>query len=229
MSVSVSSSGEIEEGSSVSLTCSSDANPPVQRYTWFKKNETGVWQAGSGQSLNFSNFTSWNSGQYYCESRNTHGAQNASALLVAMQGGQSLIAAAAVGIVALVAVVFLGVVWVRMRKSSNEKVHTNDGDTEGNKSPIYGNVSGMAMTHTETLAADTGNADVPVYSSVPPTNTRDQEELLYSTVQEPLTQCEDDVLYTSVKFRCSSAAPRSKGQRAEDLCVIYSTVFECNT
>ncbi|KAJ8332895.1 hypothetical protein SKAU_G00417910 [Synaphobranchus kaupii] len=64
-SVSVSPSAEIEEGSSVTLTCSSDANPPVQSYTWFKKNETGVWQAGSAQSLNFSNFRSWNSGQYY--------------------------------------------------------------------------------------------------------------------------------------------------------------------
>ncbi|KAJ8355283.1 hypothetical protein AAFF_G00076210, partial [Aldrovandia affinis] len=58
-SVSVSPSGEIVEGSSVTLTCSSNANPPVQRYTWFKKNDTGVWQTGSGQSLNVSNFRSW--------------------------------------------------------------------------------------------------------------------------------------------------------------------------
>ncbi|XP_064161796.1 B-cell receptor CD22-like isoform X14 [Anguilla rostrata] len=85
-SVSVSPSGEIVEGSSVTLTCSSDANPPVQRYTWYKKNDTGVWQAGSGQSLNFSEFRSWNRGQYYCESQNRLGAQNASALLVTVQG-----------------------------------------------------------------------------------------------------------------------------------------------
>ncbi|XP_061111005.1 B-cell receptor CD22-like [Conger conger] len=84
-SVSVSPSGEIVEGSSVTLTCSSDADPPVQNYTWFKKNETGVWQAGSGQSLNFSNFRSWNSGQYYCVSENKHGAQNSTALLATVQ------------------------------------------------------------------------------------------------------------------------------------------------
>uniref|UniRef100_A0AAR2JWW6 Ig-like domain-containing protein n=1 Tax=Pygocentrus nattereri TaxID=42514 RepID=A0AAR2JWW6_PYGNA len=36
ISVSISPTGEIVEGSSVTLTCSSDANPPVQNYTWFK-------------------------------------------------------------------------------------------------------------------------------------------------------------------------------------------------
>ncbi|XP_035282757.1 B-cell receptor CD22-like [Anguilla anguilla] len=112
-SVAVSPSGEIVEGSSMTLTCSSDANPPVQNYTWVKKNDTGVWQAGSGQSLNFSNFGSWNRGQYYCEAQNRLGAQNASALLVTVQGGQSLIAAAAVGVAAILALVFLGVVCLR--------------------------------------------------------------------------------------------------------------------
>ena len=34
-SVSVSLSGEIVEGSSVTLTCSSDANPAA-KYTWYK-------------------------------------------------------------------------------------------------------------------------------------------------------------------------------------------------
>ncbi|KAJ8401746.1 hypothetical protein AAFF_G00377170 [Aldrovandia affinis] len=69
-SVSVSPSGGIVEGDAVTLTCSSNANPPVQRYTWIKKNDTGVWQTGSGQNLNFSTFRSWNSGQYYCETEN---------------------------------------------------------------------------------------------------------------------------------------------------------------
>ncbi|KAI1894910.1 hypothetical protein AGOR_G00120630 [Albula goreensis] len=77
-SLSVSPSGEIEEGSSVTLTC----NPPVQNYTWFKKNESGVWLTGSGQSLNFSNFRSWNSGLYYCETENTHGTHNATTKLI---------------------------------------------------------------------------------------------------------------------------------------------------
>ncbi|XP_036393763.1 B-cell receptor CD22-like [Megalops cyprinoides] len=88
-SVSVSPSGEIVEGSSVTLTCSSNANPPVQNYTWFQKNETGVWQTGSGQSLNFSNFRSWNIGQYYCQAKNTIGTHNSTAVLIAAQVGEN--------------------------------------------------------------------------------------------------------------------------------------------
>ncbi|KAG5855781.1 hypothetical protein ANANG_G00000240 [Anguilla anguilla] len=227
-SVSVSPSGEIVEGRSMNLTCSSDANPPVQNYTWFKKNDTGVWQAGSGQSLNFSNFRSWNRGQYYCEAQNRLGAQNASALLVTVQGGRSLIAAAAVGVAAILALVFLGVVCVRRRKSTNETGHT-EGDGEGNKSPIYGNVSGMAMSYTGTQGTDRDDGEVPLYSSVQPTNICNQEQVLYSTVQNPLTEYEEGVQYASIQFRPSSVAPRSKVQGAEDSCVIYSTVSNCNT
>ncbi|XP_064179074.1 B-cell receptor CD22-like [Anguilla rostrata] len=219
-SVSVSPSGEIVEGSSVTLTCSSDASPPAQIYTWVKKNDTGFWQAGSGQSLNFSNFGSWNRGQYYCEAQNRLGAQNASALLVTVQGGQSLIAAAAVGVAAILALVFLGVVCLRRRQSTNE----TEGDRQGNKSPIYGNVSGMAMSHTATQGTDRDDGEVPLYSSVQPANTRNQEQVLYSTVQKPLPQCEEGVQYASIQFRPSSAAPRSPAPSVKEDCVLYSTL-----
>ncbi|MBN3295603.1 CD22 protein, partial [Amia calva] len=65
-SVSVSPSGEIVEGSSVTLTCSSNANPPVQNYTWFKTNGAAVWEKRSGQSSTIAEISSGDSGQYYC-------------------------------------------------------------------------------------------------------------------------------------------------------------------
>ncbi|KAG9335399.1 hypothetical protein JZ751_004720, partial [Albula glossodonta] len=65
-SVSVSPSGEIEEGSSVTLTCSSDANPPVHRYTWFKKTGAVTSERGTGESHTITNISSEDSGQYYC-------------------------------------------------------------------------------------------------------------------------------------------------------------------
>ncbi|XP_064809676.1 B-cell receptor CD22-like [Oncorhynchus masou masou] len=71
-SVSVSPSGEIVEGSSVTLTCSSDANPPVKSYTWYKKNG-GDYQSMTGPQHVFSHIQSSDSGEYYCESQNEMG------------------------------------------------------------------------------------------------------------------------------------------------------------
>eukprot|EP00063_Salmo_salar_P035841 XP_014010676.1 PREDICTED: uncharacterized protein LOC106577265 [Salmo salar] len=72
-SVSISPSGEIVEGSSVTLTCSSDANPPVDKYTWYKKNVTSP--KASGQSYSITNISSEDSGEYYCEAQNEVGAK----------------------------------------------------------------------------------------------------------------------------------------------------------
>ncbi|XP_045546902.1 B-cell receptor CD22-like isoform X2 [Salmo salar] len=70
-SVSVSPSGEIVEGSSVTLTCSSDANPPVDKYTWYKKNVASP--KASGQSYSITNISSEDRGEYYCEASNVEG------------------------------------------------------------------------------------------------------------------------------------------------------------
>ncbi|XP_029115934.1 B-cell receptor CD22-like [Scleropages formosus] len=42
ISVSVSPSGEIVTGSSVTLTCTCKSNLPVKNFTWFQKNETNI-------------------------------------------------------------------------------------------------------------------------------------------------------------------------------------------
>ncbi|CAL8239827.1 unnamed protein product, partial [Gadus morhua 'NCC'] len=54
-SVTVSPSGEIEEGSSVTLSCSSDANPAAE-YTWLKIHEDSVKELG--QNYTITNITS---------------------------------------------------------------------------------------------------------------------------------------------------------------------------
>ncbi|XP_045072897.1 sialoadhesin-like, partial [Coregonus clupeaformis] len=85
-SVSVSPSDEIVEGSSVTLTCSSDANPPVDKYTWYKKNVTSP--KASGQSYSIINFSSEDSGEYYCEAENKIGSINSTALMITVAGLQ---------------------------------------------------------------------------------------------------------------------------------------------
>ncbi|KAM9454174.1 B-cell receptor CD22-like [Clarias gariepinus] len=77
VSVYISSAGDIVEDSSVTLTCSSDANPPVENYTWFKVNESSA--VGSGQS-----YRALQSGQYYCEAQNKHGSERSAAVSVTL-------------------------------------------------------------------------------------------------------------------------------------------------
>ncbi|KAM9363783.1 B-cell receptor CD22-like [Symphorus nematophorus] len=83
-SVSVSPSGEIEEGSSVTLTCSSDANPAAN-YTWYKENEDSP--KASGQNFTITNIRAEHSGNYYCEAQNTIGRQNSTLHLIVVADG----------------------------------------------------------------------------------------------------------------------------------------------
>ncbi|XP_030599726.1 B-cell receptor CD22-like [Archocentrus centrarchus] len=71
-SVSVSPS-EIVEGSSVTLTCSSDANPEA-KYTWYKEDEESP--KASGEIFTITDFRPEHNGSYYCVAQNTRGSQN---------------------------------------------------------------------------------------------------------------------------------------------------------
>ncbi|XP_036432870.1 sialic acid-binding Ig-like lectin 5 [Colossoma macropomum] len=76
-SVSVSPSGPVMFGSSVSLNCSSDGNPAVN-YTWYRENGE---QIETGPSLTINKTDDTHSGLYYCRAQNQHGAQNSSVQL----------------------------------------------------------------------------------------------------------------------------------------------------
>ncbi|XP_030634732.1 B-cell receptor CD22-like [Chanos chanos] len=82
--VSVNASGEIVAGSSVTLTCSSDANPPQINYTWYKESLTSP--VGYGQTYIINNIQSNNSGLYYCEAQNKHGSQRTTAVPIKEKG-----------------------------------------------------------------------------------------------------------------------------------------------
>uniref|UniRef100_A0A673FJJ1 B-cell receptor CD22-like n=1 Tax=Sinocyclocheilus rhinocerous TaxID=307959 RepID=A0A673FJJ1_9TELE len=65
----VSPSGEIVEGDSVTLICSSISNPPALNFSWFK----GGKFVGSGRIFSISKISSDHSGEYKCKSTNEHG------------------------------------------------------------------------------------------------------------------------------------------------------------
>ncbi|XP_066516712.1 B-cell receptor CD22-like isoform X2 [Hoplias malabaricus] len=114
ISVSYSSCGEIVADSSVILTCSSDAYPPVENYTWFKKG--GVSPVGSGHS-----YRPLQSGSYYCEARNEYGAQRSAPVSV-LNGdstGLSVILYVVVGVSLSVNALLLTVMFWRRGKRRN--------------------------------------------------------------------------------------------------------------
>ncbi|XP_062377903.1 sialoadhesin-like [Sardina pilchardus] len=81
---SVSPSGPAVEGSSVTLTCnSSEANPPVQNYTWFRKDQNTP--IGSGQTLAF-NLSSSDEGLYYCRAEHPQGGKKSAAVRLEIKG-----------------------------------------------------------------------------------------------------------------------------------------------
>uniref|UniRef100_A0A3B5LUQ0 Ig-like domain-containing protein n=1 Tax=Xiphophorus couchianus TaxID=32473 RepID=A0A3B5LUQ0_9TELE len=69
-SVSVSPSAEVEEGSSVTLTCSSDANPAAS-YSWYKDSITS--SPSKDSQLVFSSIQSSDSGLFICKAENQLG------------------------------------------------------------------------------------------------------------------------------------------------------------
>ncbi|XP_077935885.1 cell adhesion molecule CEACAM1-like [Gasterosteus aculeatus] len=82
-SVSVSPSAEMMEGDSVTLTCSTDANPAAN-YTWYKDHEDSP--RASGQIFTITDFTAEHSGNYYCEAQNEMGRSNSTLLLITSSG-----------------------------------------------------------------------------------------------------------------------------------------------
>ncbi|XP_053471514.1 B-cell receptor CD22-like [Ictalurus furcatus] len=69
VSVSISPSGEIVEGGVVTLTCRSDANPPVETHTWYKD----TFFVGTGTTYTINRVSSEDSGEYKCKSSNRYG------------------------------------------------------------------------------------------------------------------------------------------------------------
>uniref|UniRef100_A0A3B4C289 B-cell receptor CD22 n=1 Tax=Pygocentrus nattereri TaxID=42514 RepID=A0A3B4C289_PYGNA len=111
--VSISPSGKIVEGSSVTLTCSSDANPPVESYMWFK--DAGASTIGSGYSYSFT-FDSKSSGLYYCLAQSKHGSQKSAGIPVNVKGDYIMILYVAFGLSLCAVAALLVIVCLMSRK-----------------------------------------------------------------------------------------------------------------
>ncbi|CAL8294240.1 unnamed protein product [Lota lota] len=113
-SVTVSPSGEIEEGSSVTLSCSSDANPAAN-YTWFKEHDDSVKESGQNYTITY--ITSELEGNYYCQAHNAIGLHNSTFLVIKVtsssSSSQTTTVAVTTIVVFLATILLLVFLWMR--------------------------------------------------------------------------------------------------------------------
>ncbi|XP_034062137.1 sialic acid-binding Ig-like lectin 6 [Gymnodraco acuticeps] len=142
--VSVSPSDEIMEGSSVTLTCSSDANPAAN-YTWYKEDEDSP--KASGQIFTITDFRAKHSGSYSCGAQNKLGRSNSTLTLIVVAGSSTTIVniiRTTLGVLILIPV-FLLTLWTRKKKAlrSTTEAHEPE-EIELDSDPEYENDSHTA-------------------------------------------------------------------------------------
>ncbi|XP_073698598.1 B-cell receptor CD22-like [Garra rufa] len=125
VSVSISPSGEIVEGDSVTLICSSDSNPPAE-ISWFK----GGTFVGSGRIYSISKISSDHSGEYKCKSINKHGEKDSDAVTLNIKSVRCF-SSVVVAAVAAVGVLFGGasgafVMYICLTKRTNRRSAMNE-------------------------------------------------------------------------------------------------------
>ncbi|KAK0136534.1 B-cell receptor CD22 [Merluccius polli] len=119
-SVISSPSGEVVEGSSVTLSCSSDANPAAN-YTWFKEHEDSVGE--SGQNYTITHITAQLGGNYYCQAHNAFGRHDSTFLFINVTETLSqTVIGVAVGTVAVLLTIIplLIILWMRRKMASRK-------------------------------------------------------------------------------------------------------------
>ncbi|XP_062391008.1 carcinoembryonic antigen-related cell adhesion molecule 5-like [Sardina pilchardus] len=202
------SPGGTEGGTSVTLTCSSDANPPVHTYTWYLKNGTEYVVRGTGESISF-NVTSDTSGLYYCEAQNELGSQNSTDAAVPSKGSEAVMILL-VTISIVLALLLVGIVFLRKKKAKITAVtRSTDANMQSDSGLLNSNVTVRATTSDPTQRVTTHDQD-DQYASIKLNRSYRQEGPLHSIFQKPQTSAQDDVVYASVQFHRGSAATRAK-------------------
>ncbi|XP_036413127.1 Fc receptor-like protein 2 [Colossoma macropomum] len=220
VSVSISPSGETVEVSSVTLTCSSNANPPVKIYTWFK--EGGTSPVGSGHS-----YHPLQSGSYYCKAQNEIGAQNAAAVSVVVKGFSYAVIYAVAGVgcgAFLLGVICFFFIWNKRRVRKKEDLLVNT---------VYSEI--WARSATSDAALNRSVSQEVIYANVSPSQPEENSKAESSPVKTSVCTAavevrvkeesqEDDVQYSSVKFHHCSPPNRYKGESVDNPSAIYSSV-----
>ncbi|XP_041959763.1 Fc receptor-like protein 5 isoform X2 [Alosa sapidissima] len=178
----------------ITLICSCDANPPVKHYTWHKRTGTGTSQRATGRNLTLE---SAESGLYYCEAKNEVGAAESNSLPISEKNTAGIYA-----VVVIVVIAGLVIPSILLRKKRNGVTEVREGTTDSEQdcsSPVYVNVSRVAMTFDRKKDSEDAENDIH-YTSVYFKHCDKQDMSLNSTLQKSMPPLqEEEVLYSTVK------------------------------
>ncbi|XP_029378115.1 B-cell receptor CD22-like isoform X2 [Echeneis naucrates] len=205
ISVSVSPSAEMVEGSSVNLTCSSDANPAAN-ITWYKEGEDSP--KASGQIFTITDLRPEHSGNYYCEVQNTRGRRRSALYLTFRISFWKSAASRTITAFLLVLIVLAVLLWIRRKKSFTQQ-HQPGERPELNEGP-------PAAEQQDDLH----------YSSI--SFSQNQADVVYSNIRaHPCRETQDDweeVEYSAVRYNKASSAAGTRHPEDGESFQLYSTV-----
>uniref|UniRef100_A0A8C4HAH2 Ig-like domain-containing protein n=1 Tax=Dicentrarchus labrax TaxID=13489 RepID=A0A8C4HAH2_DICLA len=159
-SVSVSPSGEIVDNSTVTLNCSSDANPAAN-YTWNKKNgDPDLHPLSKEPQLVFRSIQSSDSGEYNCTAENELGRRTSQYISINVKWNSTVM----INIIRLTLVVVMPIplllfcLWMRKKKTLSSSTEPNE------------------PTETMELQSVSDHINVSALNSVTAAQTEDTEE-----------------------------------------------------
>ncbi|KAL6461864.1 hypothetical protein MHYP_G00300090 [Metynnis hypsauchen] len=202
-------SGERVEGDSVTLSCSSDANPPVLIYSWFKQRAAADAPLTTGQNYTITNISSQHSGLYYCTAHNQLGQHSSTPTrldVLHAEGSEenSVLKLIAVGVSVFLALTLItAALWMWRKKGHSSSEESEQRDTAA----VYGNISAQPFQP----ANREDDQDDIHYSSVHFRPSYSQEEPPFLTAKLPLDSTEEEgVQYAAVNFSRHTAAPQER-------------------
>ncbi|KAM9770703.1 B-cell receptor CD22-like isoform 2-T2 [Menidia menidia] len=211
-SLSISPSGELLENNEVTLTCSSDANPPAN-YTWYKKGKR--LPEGSGHNFIITKTRLDQSGYYYCEAQNRWGRHNTTIHLTIVPESQKTVIIGIISVISL-AIILLSVFLLLRKRRSASSLPEPTGRPKSSEQGQPGTVKRQDHTHEDVCYASVHflrKQTDPIYCNIRPVGAHKLNE-----------EEDESVEYSVVKFSNTQSVSRTEDQPAEDPASLYSAI-----
>ncbi|XP_050930102.1 B-cell receptor CD22 isoform X1 [Lates calcarifer] len=182
---------QVDTGISITLICSSHANPSVENYTWFKVVADDVVDVGH-QPV----FLCGESGHYLCSVANKHGSQNSSVVTLKIQScwAASTRDILFIAIVAAVAMLLIVITVIAIRRDSKRRTWAPNTDCEEeSQNTDYINWLICDSDQSQEDNQCEAGATELVYASVCFHNKRQS-----NIREQQMDSCNDEVIYSTV-------------------------------